>query len=157
MKREHHYSIQMKWTGNQGEGTKSYTSYSRDHEISKNKCEAIAGSSDSAFRGDPLRYNPEELFLSTLSSCHMLMYLHFCAVNKIVVEEYTDYPDGIMQENEDGSGKFTEVVLKPLIVVKDAETIDQAIYLHHEAHKSCFIANSVNFNVKVKPEIVVLK
>lgn len=153
MKREHKYTIEMKWTGNLGLGTESYTSYTRNHEIKKVGGPVIAGSSDSAFRGDPERYNPEELLLSTLSSCHMLMYLHFCAVNKITVTEYIDQPEGIMKEEENGSGRFTLATLKPTIKIEDPEKIEKAKELHHQAHEYCFIANSVNFPVHVKPKI----
>ncbi len=71
--KEHHYAVQVKWTGNLGQGTNSYHAYSRDHEISAAGKVAIAGSSDPAFRGDPARYNPEELLVSSLAACHMLL------------------------------------------------------------------------------------
>ena len=145
----------MKWTGNLGMGTESYTSYTRNHEIKKKGGHLIAGSSDSAFRGDAERYNPEDLLLSTLSSCHMLMYLHFCAVNKITVNEYIDQPEGIMQEEENGSGRFTSATLKPIIKIVEPEKVEKAKELHHQAHEYCFLANSVNFPINVEPNIIV--
>lgn len=136
-------------------GNGSYTSYTRNHEIKKEGGTIISGSSDPAFRGDPERYNPEELLLSTLSSCHMLMYLHFCAMNKITVMEYVDQPEGIMQEEGNGSGRFTVATLKPMIKIMEAEKLDKAKELHDQAHEYCFIANSVNFPVHVEPNIIV--
>jgi organic hydroperoxide reductase OsmC/OhrA len=68
----HQYKTKVVWTGNLGQGTASYTGYSRDHDISGlSKQTSIPGSSDPAFRGDPTRYNPEELLVSALSACHM--------------------------------------------------------------------------------------
>lgn len=157
MEKEHNYSIKMQWTGNTGEGTRSYTSYSRNHDISAPGKMVIPGSSDPSFRGDKDRYNPEELLLSTLSSCHMLFYLHFCAVNKITVTDYVDQPTGIMQETKTGSGYFKSVTLCPEITIMEADKVRLADELHHEAHEYCFIANSVNFEVVVKPIINVLK
>lgn len=155
MKREHRYTIEMKWIGNLGSGTESYTSYARDHEIKKEGGALIAGSSDLAFRGDPERYNPEELLLSTLSSCHMLMYLYFCTMNNITVTEYVDEPEGIMQEEGNGSGRFTTATLKPRIKIIEPEKVEKAKELHYQAHEYCFIANSVNFPVHVEPDIIV--
>lgn len=153
MKHEHHYTIRLDWTGNSGSGSSGYKEYERSHSISAEGKAVINGSSDPAFRGDATLYNPEELFLSSLSSCHMLWYLHLCSVNSVVVTEYSDNPTGLMLESADGSGKFTEVVLNPCVRVKEKEMEEKALELHFEAHKMCFIANSVNFPVLIKPSI----
>lgn len=149
----HSYTIHLKWTGNLGKGTKRYTSYSRDHEIKAAGKPIIFGSSDPSFRGDPSRYNPEDLFVSTLSSCHMLWYLHLCTIHKITVTAYEDNPVGVMLEEEDGSGQFEKVTLNPVISIKESDKLEVAKSLHQEAHKYCFIANSVNFEVLTKPII----
>ena len=144
----------MAWTGNQGSGTSGYTAYNRDHEISAaDKSGVILGSSDPAFRGDKTRYNPEELFVSSLSACHMLWYLHLCASNKIVVIEYTDEATGIMAETADGSGQFTEVTLHPKVTITDQNLLELAHALHKKAHEMCFIARSCNFLVRHEPII----
>ena len=133
-----------------GSGTSNYRTYSRNH------CLRIAGkpdvpcSSDPAFRGDPARYNPEEMLVATLSSCHMLWYLHLCSENGIVVTEYTDAAVGTMLENEDGSGQFTDVVLRPRIKVTSGD-LRLAQSLHSAANRMCFIANSVKFPVRHEP------
>lgn len=152
--KQHTYEIQVDWTGNDGEGTKSYKSYRRDHTITAKGKPQIQGSSDPNFRGDPARYNPEELFVSTLSSCHMLWYLHLCAVNHVTVLEYHDNASGVMEENTDGSGRFTQVSLKPIVKIAASDDRAKALALHSEAHRYCFIANSINFPVEVEPEIV---
>ena len=80
----HTYEVRVEWTGNDGEGTKTYKGYRRDHAITSEGKPQIQGSSDPSFRGDRSRYNPEELLVASLSSCHMLWYLHLCTVSHIV-------------------------------------------------------------------------
>lgn len=104
---QHAYEVTVKWTGDKGEGTLNYKSYERSHTISIEKKRDIQGSSDPTFRGDKTRHNPEELFVSSLSSCHMLWYLHLCAEAGVTVVEYLDRATGTMVETADGGGYFT--------------------------------------------------
>ena len=157
MEKQHSYSINVKWTGNLGSGTSSYTGYKRTHEIVTTGKPVIPVSSDPGFHGDADRYNPEELLVAALSSCHMLWYLHLCAVAKIVVESYEDAASGTMIETADGGGHFKEVILHPRIVVRPGADLSHAKELHHEAHRLCFIANSVNFPVRCEAEIITAK
>jgi len=152
----HNYEVKIEWTGNEGKGTLNYKSYNRNHEIIGNgKYDGIKGSSDPSFLGDKTRYNPEDLFLSSLSACHMLFYLHLCAVNKIIVTEYLDNATGIMEESKSGSGKFTKVTLHPKVTITDKNMIEKANELHKKANELCFIANSCNFKIDHKPVITV--
>ncbi len=151
--KKHSYTSNLTWTGNSGSGTSKYNAYKRDHIISIPGKPEIEGSSDPSFRGDPTRYNPEELLVMSLSSCHMLWYLHLCAVNEIVVKEYTDQALGTMVETQDGSGVFEEVTLNPIVIISSTSSKEKALTLHEEANKKCFIANSVNFPVKHLPKI----
>jgi organic hydroperoxide reductase OsmC/OhrA len=89
-----------------------------------------------------------------LSSCHMLSYLHICAVNHIVVTAYVDNATGVMEENKDGSGQFIGVTLNPVVTVASPDMIEKANALHHDASRACFIARSVNFDVQHKPQAV---
>ncbi|MEM6396560.1 MAG: OsmC family protein [Bacteroidota bacterium] len=150
----HNFNIQLEWTGNKGLGTQDYKAYSRDHKIGdEHKSSLILGTSDPNFRGDPSRYNPEELLIASLSSCHMLWYLHLCADNGIVVLEYNDNTKGQMRINSDGSGEFELVVLCPKVRVKDPSMISKAEELHERAHEMCFIARSVGFEVKIEARV----
>ncbi len=151
----HRYEVRVDWTGNVGEGTKSYKGYRRDHTISAGSKLAIPGSSDPSFRGDASRYNPEELLVASLSACHMLWYLHLCSVNHVTVAGYRDAADGVMQENDDGSGEFVGVVLKPRVEISAGDDKSKALALHEEAHRLCYIARSVKFPVAVEAEIAV--
>ena len=153
MEKTHHYTTSLTWTGNKGEGTASYKAYDRDHVHSVAGKPDIPGSSDPSFRGNPSRYNPEELLVASLSSCHMLWYLHLCSVNNIVVVDYRDKAEGIMMEKADGSGYFKEVTLRPVVTITDAARMEKAKELHHEANKYCFIAQSMNFPVHHEPEL----
>ena len=153
MPKHHHYQSTVRWTGNLGTGTSAYRAYSRTHEISGPGKPVIPGSSDPAFHGDGSRYNPEEMLVAALSTCHMLWYLHLCAVNKIVVLEYEDHAEGTMGETADGGGRFLEATLKPQITVTKESNLETAKKLHHDAHEKCFIANSVNFPVGCEPVI----
>lgn len=150
----HNFAIDIRWTGNLGTGTSDYKAYTRNHVISMPDHPELLASSSPEFRGDKTRYNPEDLLVAALSSCHMLSYLHLCAVNQIVVEEYTDHATGIMIVEKGGSGHFTSVTLHPRVVISAASDENKARELHHEAHRVCFIANSVNFPVENEPEIV---
>ena len=152
--KQHTYYTEIDWIGNDGEGTKGYKAYRRDHVIATKGKPPIAASSDPAFRGDPARYNPEELLVASLSSCHMLWYLHLCAANHVTVVEYRDRAVGTMEEREDGSGIFVRVVLKPVVKITPESDRAKAAALHHDAHRYCFIANSVSFPVEAIPEIL---
>jgi organic hydroperoxide reductase OsmC/OhrA len=149
--KQHSYRIAVRWTGNTGSGTSSYRAYKRDHEIQSENKAAIAGSSDPSFRGDPTRYNPEELLVAAISSCHMLWFLHLCADAGIVIEDYEDNASGTMEEQSDGGGRFTEVVLHPRVTIVSGNA-KRCAELHEKAHALCFIANSVNFPIRCEPE-----
>ena len=153
MSKKHQYETTVRWTGNKGTGTSAYRAYGRDHEIRSAGKPAIPASSDPAFHGDGSRYNPEEMLVASLSTCHMLWYLHLCAVNKVVVLDYEDQAGGTMEETDNGGGRFLEVTLRPRITVTPESDIETAQRLHHDAHEKCFIANSVNFPVGCEPVI----
>jgi organic hydroperoxide reductase OsmC/OhrA len=146
--------LSIEWTGNLGTGTSDYRAYTRNHLVSTENKPNILASADPHFRGDKTRYNPEEMLVAALSSCHMLSYLHLCAVNGVVVLEYKDNATGTMIENPDGSGQLTEATLNPIIKVKDSSMNKKANELHEQAEKLCFIARSVNFPVHHKPTVV---
>ncbi|GAB5527113.1 MAG: OsmC family protein [Roseivirga sp.] len=150
----HHYNTLLQWTGNLGTGTSSYQAYGRDYTVSIGEKPDLYGSSDPAFRGDPERHNPEDLLVAALSGCHMLCYLHLCAVNKVVVLAYEDAAMGVMVEAGSG-GHFEQVTLQPKITLADAAMREKADELHEQANKVCFIANSVNFPVHHKASYVI--
>jgi organic hydroperoxide reductase OsmC/OhrA len=160
MTKTHHYAVNVQWTGNTGTGTSGYRTYERRHEISAGAISSsiakppIPGSSDPAFRGDPARWNPEELLVAALSACHKLWYLHLCAEAGVIVVAYIDHAEGVMEETAGGSGSFRRVVLHPQVTVASGSDLSRARELHDTAHAMCFIARSVNFPVQHEPQII---
>jgi organic hydroperoxide reductase OsmC/OhrA len=151
MEKQHQYNATIKWTGNKGTGTDNYRNYERNHEINIENKPTIVGSSDAAFRGDKTKHNPEDLLLASLSSCHLLWYLHLCSDAGVIVIDYVDRATGIMLETSDGGGRFMEVTLHPIVTVTESAMIEKANALHTKANELCFIANSVNFPVHHQP------
>jgi organic hydroperoxide reductase OsmC/OhrA len=153
--KRHSYAVNVRWTGNLGQGTANYRSYARNHEISVAGKPVVPGSSDPNFRGDRTRYNPEELLVASLSTCHMLWYLHLCSEAGVIVVDYQDDASGSMTETSDGGGHFSSVTLRPAVRIADTGKSDLALELHDRAHHLCFIANSVNFPVRCEPSFEV--
>ncbi len=149
--KSHHYKATIRWTGNRGEGTSSYRAYDRSHTITGDGKIPIEASSDPQFRGDKTKYNPEDLLVASISGCHLLTYLHMCAVAGVIVVDYVDEATGTMMEDPDGGGHFTEIMLNPVVTVKDASMVEKANALHTKAHELCFISRSVNFPVRHSP------
>jgi organic hydroperoxide reductase OsmC/OhrA len=155
MGREHHYEVQTVWRGDRGRGTADYRAYDRAYDTKAPDRPVIAGSSDPVFRGDRERWNPELLLVAALSQCHLLAYLHRCSVGGVTVTDYVDEASGVMAETPDGGGRFTEVVLRPVVTVEAGDMVARAQELHEEASRLCFIASSVNFPVRHEPRVVV--
>ncbi len=153
MAREHRYLATTLWTGAAEGPTEDPARFSRAYRIEVPGKPPIEGSSDPAFLGDPARHNPEDLLVAALSACHMLWYLHLCAVKGVVVTAYRDAAEGTMLE-EPRKGRFTEVILRPEVTITAESDAERARQLHERAHAECFIANSVNFPVRCEPEIV---
>ena len=153
MNREHRYALRSVWTGNRGTGTSGYRDYDRTVTVAVDGKAVLEASADKPFRGDPTKWNPEDLLLAALSECHLLSYLHACVTAGVVVESYRDEATGVMTEDGRGGGAFTEVVLRPRVVVAEASMIDAARAAHAQAHDWCFIANSVNFPVRHEAEV----
>ncbi|QPZ37220.1 OsmC family protein [Paramicrobacterium chengjingii] len=152
---QHTYNVEIVWTGNRGTGTSGYRSYGRDLRIIGSGKPEIDGSADSTFHGDADRWNPEELFLTSLAQCHMLSYFHAAVKAGVVVMAYSDTPIGTLDVNTDGSGGFRQVTLRPRLTLAPGGDVDAAMRAHDAAHRMCFIANSVSIPVHVEPEIVV--
>ena len=148
----HRYEVRVAWTGNLGAGTTSYGGYGREHRIDVDGKPPLLGSSDPAFRGDASRYNPEELLVAALSACHLLWYLHLCADAGIDVAAYEDRASGELDVARETGGRFVSVTLRPRVRIR-AGAPERAAALHDEAHRRCFIANSVNFPVRHEPVV----
>ncbi len=147
MAKQHDYTSLIEWTGDRGQGTKAYRGYDRTWTIATPGKPPVPCSNDPLLGGDPTLHNPEDLLLSSLSACHMLWYLHLASVAGIVVRGYRDQPIGVGESTPDGAGRFLSATLKPHIRVERGADLAKADAIHHEIHKVCFIARSVNFPV----------
>ncbi len=152
---DHKYRTTLHWSAEGGAGTKSYRSFARTHRITaktKQGADKPAIVATSAFHSLD-HYNPDELLIGSLSSCHMLWYLHLCAEAGVVVVDYRDEAEGVLRLDANGEGRMERVTLHPRVTITagDAEV---ARALHKDAHGKCFVANSVNFPVECEPEIV---
>jgi len=153
---KHTFKATVNWTINQGESTQNPRTFSRNHEVLiDNKTTPLQVSAAKPFRGDDALYNPEDLLLSALTSCHMMSYLYVCAQNNIEILSYTDHAEGDLEVMASGSGSFKSVRLKPMVTIKDEAQKTLALSLHNKANSLCFIANSCNFPITHEAIILV--
>ena len=149
------YRARVIWDGNRGAGTADYVSYGRGYRVLINDKPDLLGSANVSFRGDRERHDPEDLFLAAVSTCHMLAYLALCARHGVCVVAYEDAPHGQLVHDASGGGRFSEIVLRPRVVVTDKEREQAALALHETAHARCFIANSCRTPIRCEPTVCV--
>lgn len=142
MPRTHDYSSRLTWNGNLGAGTSSYSGYGRDYTVAVDGKPDMRGSADAMFRGSPALHNPEDLFVASISSCHMLSYLALCARQGVSVVAYEDSATGTLSLDADWNGRFEQVTLNPVVTIAEGGNESLALALHDEAHRTCFIASS---------------
>lgn len=156
MSLNHTFKAKVNWTINEGGSTRNPRSFSRNHSVTiANKATLLKVSAAKPFRGDDTLYNPEDLLLSALASCHMMSYLYVCAQNNIEVLSYTDTAEGDLEVETTGSGSFKRVRLKPIVTIKDETQKTLALILHEKANSLCFIANSCNFPISHEALVLV--
>jgi len=147
---EHHAGV--RWQRASPDFT--YDSYNRSHDvIFKHGAIVLPSSSAPEFRGDADRVDPEEAFVSALSSCHMLSLLAIYARKRLSLDSYEDDAIGFLEKGETGRLQITRVILRPFIRFTAGTIVDSKLLgeIHHQAHVECFIANSVMTNVTVEP------
>ena len=147
------YTATIRWSRNGGEFAKGQ--YSRAHEWAFDGGAIVPASASPENvppgTADETGVDPEEAFVASLSSCHMLFFLDFARRAGFVVEEYVDEADGVLDKRSDGKIAMTRVTLRPRIAWS-GDAPDEAVIadLHHRSHEACFIANSVNTEVTVQ-------
>jgi organic hydroperoxide reductase OsmC/OhrA len=154
MAKDHDFTARIRWTGNRGDGTRTYRGYDRTWNIETEGKAPVECSNDPMLGGDPAKHNPEDLLIASLASCHMLWYLHLASTAKITVQSYVDDPVGHGESEPDGTGRFLAATLRPRIEVPKGTDLEKAEALHREVHKYCFIARSVNFPVSYEPTFI---
>lgn len=152
----HSYLAQVEWQRGENE-VFTDKRYSRRHALRFDGGASWAGSSSPHVVplpfSDASAVDPEESFVASLASCHMLWFLGLAAHQGFCVDRYVDDAVGVMARNAAGQMAMTVVTLKPLVVFSGElrPTHAQLQALHHEAHDSCYIANSVKTEVRCEP------
>ena len=136
--------MKLNWSG---ENEVDSIGNDRLYEVYIEGKEPLTGSADEVFFGNPKLYNPEDLLLSALASCHMMSYFYVCRKRGVSIKSYQDNPEGVLKLEPDGSGKFESVTLKPIVELVDKTQVDLAVSLHKDAGRLCFIANSCSFKI----------
>lgn len=144
---KHLFKAKLNWTSVPKESISTSKKYTKTHQIAIDGKAILDVSAAKVFKGDPALYNPEDLLLSSVVSCHMMSYLYVCSQNGITVVSYQDGAEATLEVSENGSGRFTEVRLFPKIIIKEKEKVSEALSLHTKANELCFIANSCNFPI----------
>jgi len=151
------YTLQVRWA--RGEEAFRDNLYSRRHHWTFDGGVEVVASSSPSVVPVPMSVaeavDPEEAFVASLSSCHLLWFLSLAAKRKFCVDHYADTPVGTMGPNAEGRTAMLKVVLRPIVTFSGAlvPTSAEYIALHHEAHALCFIANSVKTDVIVEPTL----
>ncbi|SEA41017.1 Organic hydroperoxide reductase OsmC/OhrA [Flavobacterium gillisiae] len=144
---KHLFKAKLNWFSTKEEEVSTSKIYSKTHTVSIEGKPILNVSAAKAFKGDPTLYNPEDLLLSSVVSCHMMSYLYVCAQNGIEVLSYTDNAEATLEVLDNGSGRFIEVCLYPKVIITQKDKVAEAITLHKKANELCFIANSCNFPI----------
>jgi organic hydroperoxide reductase OsmC/OhrA len=145
----HRYESRLHWSGSTGLG---WEHYDRAHSVSAPPAEQTLTVTTGEAKGDPTQLNPEQLVVMAASSCQMLMFLHLAAKARIDVVEYTDEATGLMPLDEEPV-RIQEITLQPRIVVAGDAGDERVLKLVHLAHEQCFIANSLNSEMRLEPVI----
>ncbi|MDM1295707.1 OsmC family protein [Sphingobacterium sp. N143] len=148
---KHLFRAALTWTNKKEAAHLARNTYSKNHYISIDGKEDLQVSAAKAFKGDPTLYNPEDLLLSSLVSCHMMSYLYVCSLHDIEIITYMDRAEAVLETYANGSGHFLHVRLNPAVTITDPNKITLALSLHAKANQLCFIANSCNFPVTHYP------
>src|ERR1700746_3454633 len=143
------HKVTLKWE--RGGAEFSYQKYSRDHTWSFDGGHTMTATAATAYLGDPAHVDPEEAFVASLSSCHMLTFLAIACKQKFALDSYEDEAIGHLEKNADGKLAITWVELGPRIKRGGDRrpSVEELDKMHHAAHENCFIANSVKTNVTV--------
>lgn len=137
-------------TWDRGDAPFDYKSYSRTHSWDFGHGVTAVASAAPAYLGDETKIDPEQAFVASLASCHMLTFLAIAAMSKLTVDRYEDRAVGHLGKNAAGKMVITKIDLYPKIAFAEGQTPDRATLekLHHKAHQECFLANSVNFEIE---------
>lgn len=150
---KHIFHNHLHWQNNLASNYEAKKKY-KNHQISTAGKTTLELSAAPAFKGDASLHNPEDLLLASISSCHMMSFLYVCQQNNIVVLNYEAEAEAILVTDQLGKGKITQVILQPKIRLKSLIPMTTFQELHDQAHELCFIANSVNIEIAIVPQLL---
>ena len=148
---KHLFKAKLDWFFSVTEKDSPSKTYQKSHRITIEDKAVLQVSAAKVFKGDPSLYNPEDLLLSSVVSCHMMSYLYVCEQSGIEVLSYSDEAEATLEVLANGSGRFVNVKLYPKVIIANKEKIAEALLLHQKANELCFIANSCNFPIEHFP------
>ena len=148
------HRITLKWTRNGGPFARG--NYLPDHEIVFAGGQNLHGSPAPDYGGNPAHADPEQMLVSSLSSCHMLTFLALCANRAYIIDTYTDDAVALLGKNAEGRNAVVKVTLSPRVAFSGDKqpTTEEFVKLHERAHAACFIANSVRTAVEVRAQML---
>ena len=147
---QHKYTTHLTW--HPMDKDFNYKEYSRLYTIRSKGKPDLVGTAAPEYQGSKYHYNPEDMLIMSLSACHMLSYLAYASNSNVKVLSYHDDAEGKLHQ-EGSIIKFEQVILRPKVLISKESNIERAESLHEKAHGACFIANSVNFPIKITPEV----
>jgi organic hydroperoxide reductase OsmC/OhrA len=147
------FTARLDWSGAAKGPTRDAASFSRDLIATFNGV-TLPMSAAPGYHGDPSRVNPEQLLVVSVSACHALTYLFLAARNHIGVTRYVDDAEGELGR-VDGRIRMSRVTLRPRITIERGADVTQALALAHDAHKGCFIGNSLVASIEIEPTVEV--
>ena len=144
------HKVSLRWE--RGDAAFEYQKYPRNHTWKFDGGHEMEASAAPAYLGNPNHVDPEEAFVASLSSCHMLTFLAIACKKKFVLDEYLDEAVGVMEKNSEGRLAITRVTIKQRLKFSgDKQPTSQELEeMNHAAHDQCFIANSVKTEIKVE-------
>lgn len=153
------HTMSLEWTRNTSDF--NYDSYSRNHIVHFSDSGTICGSSAPEFHGDPRCLDPEQAFVMSLASCHLLSFLTIASKKGYIVDKYADNAIGVLGKNQAGRSAMIRVDLRPEVVFSGTivPTDEEHHVLHDHAHRGCIIANSIaeSITVTITPTLIVAK
>ena len=157
MESKHVFKAELNWSNldeflelKKGRSIKNHTVYIQGKD-------PLTISAAKAFKGDPTKWNPEDLLISSLMSCHMMSFLYVCSQHQVEVLKYEDDAEAILEVNANGGGRIAKVILRPHVTITDESKLELVNTLHQQANALCFIANSCSFEVIHEAECQVFK
>jgi organic hydroperoxide reductase OsmC/OhrA len=141
------HSSTLTWSRN--DSPFGYKEYPREHQIDFGHGQTMPCTAAAEYLGKAELPDPEQAYVASLASCHMLTFLAFCSLQKLTLDSYTDNAVGFLEKGENGKPVLARVELHPVTTFAEGVDVsaEKLAELHHKAHEECFLANSVKTEI----------